>query len=74
MWSNPIWWGAEEVARPGIIIKGGAVVAATEAIAGQAMAQPVEGPATYQGQVLGAVVFPGSAGIPAKVHVQDPVL
>lgn len=75
MRSNLIWWGAEEEARPGIIIKSGAVFAAMEAIAGQAIvAQQVEGPATHQGQVLGRMVFPGSAGIPAKVHVQDPML
>ena len=38
------------------------------------VSEQVEGHATHQSPVCGGVVLPGSAGILAKLHVQDPVL
>ena len=38
------------------------------------MAQHVQGHAADEGEVLSGVVVPGTAGILAKLHIQDPVL
>ena len=65
----------KEQAQPVSIVESGPEFAAPKAIPHRAIvAQHVQGHAADESQILGGVVVPGTAGILAKLHVQDPVL
>ena len=65
----------KEQAQPVIIVEGGPEFAAADAAAHRAIVtRHIEGHTADHGQVFGGVVLPGSAGILAESHVQDPVL